>query len=366
MSANADSDPFESFGKEMGHDERDDDAPAANPQEKRIAGQDMTAETDTRQDHGRTGRLRRNPEFGVLTHHSGTESALLQFVLSRFAEEVGGGGRGVDGCDGDGGGTGGDGGTGAAAQAARTIVSSCETILALVDEFCTERHWMMHVGDEKGRILEGFLGERLQRMTTSSSSSSCFCILELGTYCGYSLIRMAKTVLQRRPDFAHDLPSKLRIVTIDISAEFAGIAQRLVKLAGLEGCVSFVVQKDVGDNEKGSSQEWSHDVAGRTLESLEDRKNMDFVFIDHDKDRYLPDLLELEASEMIGQGTFVAADNVVFFRLNEYRAHMKDLANRNLVRTRLVLSRLEYSGSEHSSSGQQEEQELDLQDGLGK
>jgi predicted O-methyltransferase YrrM len=87
----------------------------------------------------------------------------------------------------------------------------------------------------------------------------------------------------------------------------------------------------------------------------------DFCFIDHNKDMYLPDLLRLERAQLIRSGTFVCADNIVFFRLDKYREHMAHLASNGVVTTRLEMSRLEYvlDGSEEAFGGEE------LRDGLG-
>jgi catechol O-methyltransferase len=70
---------------------------------------------------------------------------------------------------------------------------------------------------------------------------------------------------------------------------------------------------------------------------------IDFLFIDHDKSMYLPDLQELEAAEMIRRGTHVAADNVVFAQIDDYRNYMKSLARKGVLETKLADTYLEYS-----------------------
>lgn len=54
-----------------------------------------------------------------------------------------------------------------------------DSVLKTIDKFCWEKHWMMHVGDEKGHIL----GETVKKYQPKN-------VLELGTYCCYSAILM--------------------------------------------------------------------------------------------------------------------------------------------------------------------------------
>src|SRR5258708_299259 len=52
-----------------------------------------------------------------------------------------------------------------------------------VDEFCAKRSVMMNVGDEKGEILDRAVQRYEPRL-----------LLELGAYCGYSGLRMARVM----------------------------------------------------------------------------------------------------------------------------------------------------------------------------
>ena len=82
--------------------------------------------------------------------------------------------------------------------------------------------------------------------------------------------------------------------------------------------------------------------------SLHAATQIDFLFIDHDKSLYLQDLQSLENDGMIGEGTFVAADNVVFAKIDDYRDYMKDLAAKGVVETILEEGFLEYSEPERT------------------
>jgi hypothetical protein len=53
---------------------------------------------------------------------------------------------------------------------------------------------------------------------------------------------------------------------------------------------------------------------------------------------------------MIRQGTYVAADNVVFARIDDYRSYVKHLATNGIVETKLEETYLEYSLPERLGS----------------
>jgi catechol O-methyltransferase len=51
---------------------------------------------------------------------------------------------------------------------------------------------------------------------------------------------------------------------------------------------------------------------------------LDFVFLDHDKDAYLPDLERILSEGWLHPGAIVVADNVKFPGAPEYRAWMQE------------------------------------------
>ncbi|MGH3981728.1 MAG: hypothetical protein ACRDST_03290, partial [Pseudonocardiaceae bacterium] len=51
---------------------------------------------------------------------------------------------------------------------------------------------------------------------------------------------------------------------------------------------------------------------------------LDFVFVDHDKSAYLPDLQRILNQRWLHPGSVVVADNVKFPGAPEYRAYMRE------------------------------------------
>ena len=166
-----------------------------------------------------------------------------------------------------------------------------DDVIRVVDEFCYTRSFMINVGDEKGALLDAAVRRAAPRL-----------VLELGTYCGYSALRMARA-----------LPADARLVSLEFNEANARVARRILEHAGAADRVTVVVGT-LGDG-------------GGTMDILEQQHGVTagavgFVFLDHDKDAYLPDLERMLMRGWLHRGTVVVADNVRFPGAPEYRAFM--------------------------------------------
>jgi len=155
---------------------------------------------------------------------------------------------------------------------------------------------MMHVGDVKGRILDSIVVQHQPKK-----------ILELGTYCGYSAIRMARLIPADGVIYTVD-PYPLPIEPIFIKA---GVADKVKRLQGK-----------------------AEEVIPKFTEGP-----VDLVFIDHDKASYLDDLKLLEKYNILRRGTVVVADNVVYHGIQTYLDHVR---NSGLYSSVLYKATLEY------------------------
>lgn len=102
----------------------------------------------------------------------------------------------------------------------------------------------------------------------------------------------------------------------------------------------------------------------RVLREQYSIEKIDFLLLDHAKHLYLHDLQNLERSRLIGKGSHVCADNVVFNRLDAYREHMRrleqlkivddenDNGGSGVVKTRLEEMNLEYSNNLKDGMGE--------------
>ncbi|GAA4711479.1 O-methyltransferase [Pseudonocardia yuanmonensis] len=161
------------------------------------------------------------------------------------------------------------------------------------DEFCRTGRILAAVGDEKGPILE-----------RAVAAAHPHRILELGTYCGYSALRMTRAT-----------PSDAHLYSVEFNAANADIARRVIAHAGVADRVTVVVGS-LGDG-------------GGTLQRLRDDHgfspgSLDLVFLDHDKDRYLADLELVLESGWLHPGSVVVADNVLVPGAPAYRAYMAE------------------------------------------
>ena len=93
-----------------------------------------------------------------------------------------------------------------------------DDVLATIDRFAYEKSMLINVGDEKGAMLDA----AVRRAVRSGS-------LELGTYCGYSALRMARTAPEAQGLLGGVLPAN------------AEIARRICAHAGVETRVTCVV-----------------------------------------------------------------------------------------------------------------------------
>lgn len=168
-----------------------------------------------------------------------------------------------------------------------------DDVIATIDEFCYQRSFMINVGDEKGALLD----DAVRRVAPKL-------ILELGTYCGYSALRMARV-----------MPEGARIVSIEFRAENADIARAIWRHAGIEDRATVVVGT-LGDG-------------GATLDALAADHGfgpgaVDLVFLDHDKDAYVPDVQRLLERGWLHAGSVLVADNIKVPGAPAYRAYMRE------------------------------------------
>ncbi len=167
-----------------------------------------------------------------------------------------------------------------------------DDVIRVIDNFGYQESLLINVGDRKGAIVDAAVDRR--RPGT---------ILELGTYVGYSAIRMARK-----------LPESGHLYSIEFNAANAAIARRIIDHAGLGQRIS-IVHGTLGDG--GKTADYLESTAGFAAGKV------DFVFIDHAKDAYLPDLMLILERGWLHPGSLVVADNVKVPGAPEYHAYMK-------------------------------------------
>jgi catechol O-methyltransferase len=205
-------------------------------------------------------------------------------------------------------------GDGREAAAAEYVLNNArrgdiDDVIATVDKFAYEKSILINVGDEKGALLDAAVQAADPQM-----------VLELGTYCGYSALRIARAA------------PAARVFSVELSEANAEIARRIWAHAGVGDRLTCVVGT-VGDG-------------GTTLDALAadhgfTTGGLDFVFIDHDKNAYLDDLKSIVARGWLRPGSVVVADNVGVPGSPKYRAYMRDQQGKHWE-TREHKTHLEY------------------------
>ncbi|GFG75733.1 O-methyltransferase [Mycobacterium botniense] len=166
-----------------------------------------------------------------------------------------------------------------------------DDVLAAFDRFAYHKAILINVGDEKGALLDAAVRRADPKLA-----------LELGTYCGYGALRIARAA------------PAAQVYSVELAEANAVNARRIWAHAGVADRVTCVVGT-IGDG-------------GRTLDTLANEHGfstgtLDFVFLDHDKDAYLSDLQSILGRGWLHPGSIVVADNVKVPGAPRYREYMR-------------------------------------------
>ena len=166
-----------------------------------------------------------------------------------------------------------------------------DDVIATIDRFAYEKSMLINVGDEKGALLDAAVRRADPKLA-----------LELGTYCGYGALRIARAA------------PGAKVYSVELAEANAANARRIWAHAGVADRVTCVVGT-IGDG-------------GRTLDALAGQHGftagaLDFVFLDHDKDAYLVDLQSILDRGWLRTGSIAVADNVRIPGAPKYREYMR-------------------------------------------
>jgi len=162
----------------------------------------------------------------------------------------------------------------------------------VIDDFGWNKSLLINVGDKKGPILDEAARAARPKLA-----------LEVGAYIGYSALRLSRC-----------LAGGGRLCSVEFNASNAELARRIIKHAGADDRITILVGT-LGDG-------------GKTMDRLAGEHGfadgaLDFVFLDHDKDAYLPDLRLILERGWLHRGSVVVADNVKFPGAPAYHAYMQ-------------------------------------------
>jgi catechol O-methyltransferase len=164
-------------------------------------------------------------------------------------------------------------------------------VLGTFDWYAYHKSLLINVGDVKGELLDAAV-----------KRANPAVVLELGTYCGYSALRIA-----RAAPSAH-------VYSVELSAENADLARRIWSHAGVGDRITCLV----GTLDDAETMRRLDAAIGESPGST-----ADFVFIDHDKRSYVADLQAIAANGWLHPGSIVLADNVGYPGAPRYRRYMR-------------------------------------------
>jgi len=181
------------------------------------------------------------------------------------------------------------------------------SVLAALDDYAENHGFLINVGPVKGRLLADAVVEAGAEAR----------ILELGCFCGYSAVLMARL-----------LEGAGRVVSVEKSETSVRAASEIVAFSGLSERVEIL-----------------HSASTEAIPGL--RGPFDLVFLDHWKGLYRVDLEAIEAAGLLRAGSIVFADNVgPLFNPQEYLDYVRGCGRYD---SRYVESTVEYTELEDAA-----------------
>jgi len=177
-------------------------------------------------------------------------------------------------------------------------------MIAAFDKF-GEYYPMYKCGDEKGKLLEEVIQETKPKV-----------VLEIGSFLGYSAIRMLR-----------NMKADSKMITIESKSENAEVARQIFSYAGFADKVQIL---------KGKLAKDAIPEVGKLLKGVP----VDVVFMDHFKESYLEDLIQMEKLGIVGEGTVLLADNVIYPGAPEFLGYVSTRKGR--YETKLLVAKFEY------------------------
>jgi catechol O-methyltransferase len=142
----------------------------------------------------------------------------------------------------------------------KNIKGNPSRMLQAIDEFSATHDFLISIGAHKAKILSDLIAKEKPAI-----------VVELGGYLGYSAILFADA-MRKAPSSTE---SKIRVWSLEMSPEFATIAEKLIEIAGLSALVTVVV---------GPAEE-----SLRKLKEEGNLKDLDMLFLDHAEELYVSD-----------------------------------------------------------------------------
>ena len=149
-----------------------------------------------------------------------------------------------------------------------------------MDEYAAQKEFLINIGSDKVKILVAEVQKRKPRV-----------LLEYGGYLGYSALLLADAMRKASPG------KKVQMYSLERMPTYAAFIMSIMDLAGLGDIVKVVTDS-------------ASDAAAR-LKKEGLIEHVDFLFIDHLEELYVPDIKIVESLGLLTSGTVICADNVV-------------------------------------------------------
>ncbi|XP_078574392.1 catechol O-methyltransferase-like isoform X2 [Branchiostoma floridae x Branchiostoma japonicum] len=154
------------------------------------------------------------------------------------------------------------------------VAGDPDSVLEIFDKLCTTRKWNLKTAGKKGEMIDGIINDTRPQVC-----------LEMGTSCGYTSVRICRL-----------LGPGARLLTLEPNPQLAKVAEEMVQLAGLQDKVT-VITADTDD-------------VIPELTKKYDVTDIDIVFLDYWKDRYIRDLKLIEEHGLLKNGFVVVTEQI--------------------------------------------------------
>lgn len=192
-------------------------------------------------------------------------------------------------------------------------------VIAAIDAFGWAGNMMINMGDRKSVFLDRAMAECERQLSSSSGGKGVEIAVELGSFLGYSTVRMARNLVTNGGG-----KTKSTLISVDPDALSRVVSLAIVDHAGLRDKVDF-------------RQDYSYNVLHQLKK---EGKQIDVLLLDHVKELYLSDLkLALELG-LLHRHSYIVADNVLRPGAPELRKFVTE--RRDLFETTVEKSFVEY------------------------
>uniref|UniRef100_A0A0G4G766 catechol O-methyltransferase n=1 Tax=Chromera velia CCMP2878 TaxID=1169474 RepID=A0A0G4G766_9ALVE len=211
----------------------------------------------------------------------------------------------------------------AKSQLPETDPARAGAVIDAIDELGHSGTFMMNVGDVKGEILDEVLERKLREFfREKGDGEEEFLLVEFGTYIGYGTLRIGRVL--RRLNLPEDQLWRVSVVSIDPSSATRAVASVLWETAGVRSLIDYRMA-------------FSGDVLA---ELKEKHRKIDFLFIDHLKHLYLPDLEFCLENDLLKSGAVVVGDNLIWPGAPDFKKFVVDRTD--LFETEIREGKVEY------------------------